>query len=225
MSFILDALKKAESERSRSAGPVLMDVRIAPARQRLPAWAWIIGGVLLANLLLLGWVLLRQPVAITPSVAAQPQQAVAPVAAPVSVAPAPVPGSIASPPAVEPVLTAPVAAMPPAPAPAPAPTQAPAPAAAAEVTPPVAATSFPPLPRIDNLPTAQDLAAQGVPLPALQLILHVYDETPVNRYVLLNSRRLREGDEVADGVRVETIVPRGVVFSLRGQRFVLLTGS
>ena len=38
MSFILDALKKAESERTRSAGPVLMDVRIAQSRQRRRAY-------------------------------------------------------------------------------------------------------------------------------------------------------------------------------------------
>ena len=50
MSFILDALKKAESERNRASGPVLVDVRIAPPRRRLPAWAWAMGAVLLANL-------------------------------------------------------------------------------------------------------------------------------------------------------------------------------
>ena len=61
MSFILDALKKSESERNRKSGPVLMDMRIARPRRRLPAWVWIIAAVLLANLLLLGYVLLRGP--------------------------------------------------------------------------------------------------------------------------------------------------------------------
>jgi general secretion pathway protein B len=62
-------------------------------------------------------------------------------------------------------------------------------------------------------------------LPALQLNLHVYDPVPANRYVLLNARRLREGDEVAAGVRVEAITPGGVVLDFRGRRFVLLAGG
>jgi general secretion pathway protein B len=93
------------------------------------------------------------------------------------------------------------------------------------VQPPAPTPSRPILPRIDNLPTAQDLVAQGVSLPALTLNLHVYDEVPANRYVLLNSRRLREGDEVADGIRIETIVPGGVVFNTGGRRFVVLAGG
>ena len=91
---------------------------------------------------------------------------------------------------------------------------------------PVARPSALPLqPRIDNLPTAQDLVAQGVALPPLQLLLLAYDDVPANRYVLLNARRLREGDEVADGVRVESIVPRGVVLNANGRRFVLFAGN
>lgn len=53
MSFILDALKKSESERHRQSGPVLMDVRIAAPRRRIPTWAWVIAAVLLVNLAVL----------------------------------------------------------------------------------------------------------------------------------------------------------------------------
>src|SRR5262245_25323258 len=80
MSFILDALKKAESERSRAWGPVLVDVRIAPPRRRLPAWAWALGGVLLANLAVLAWLVLRKP-AVT-EVAAVPAAVAAPATLP-----------------------------------------------------------------------------------------------------------------------------------------------
>src|SRR6187402_640028 len=61
MSFILDALKKSESERHRNSGPVLMDVRIAPPRRRLPAWAWVIIAVLVANFMVLAWLLWLSP--------------------------------------------------------------------------------------------------------------------------------------------------------------------
>jgi general secretion pathway protein B len=186
MSFILDALKKAESERSRNSGPVLMEARLARARQRLPGWAWVLGGILLANLLVLAWSLLR-------------------------------------PPAELPVVAAPATNVPPAmpAAPAPsttiAPVQVPLPAAAG--TP-----SAPALPDI-GIPTLQDLLAAAVPLPPLQLNLHVYDAAPANRYVLLNAKRVREGDEVTDGIRVEQITPRGVVLDFRGRRFLMLAGS
>jgi general secretion pathway protein B len=226
MSFILDALKKAESERSRNAGPVLMDVRIAPPRQRLPAWAWILGGVLVANLLGLAWMLLRKPAtapAAVPAVAAVTQPLVPPPAAPVAASPQQAP-------AVEPAPVPPVVSPPSSPAPALPPTppvaSPPEPSTAAIPPPPVApAPAYPPSPRIDNLPTAQDLVAQGVSLPNLQMNLHVYDAVPANRYVLLNARRLREGDEVADGIRVESITPGGVVLNLRGRRFVVLAGG
>ena len=59
MSFILDALKKSESERNRQSGPVLLEVRVAPPRSRLPAWAIVLGIARLANALVLGYLLLR----------------------------------------------------------------------------------------------------------------------------------------------------------------------
>jgi general secretion pathway protein B len=188
MSFILDALKKAESERSRQSGPVLMDARTARARQRLPVWAWVLGGVLLANLLVLAWILLRKP----------------PIAPPVAATPAP----------VTPTPVAPVAPVAPATA-----------APAAIVAPLVPSPGTLDQQNTDNLPTMQDLLASGTALPALQLNLHVYDEAPANRYVLLNSKRVREGDEVTEGLRVEAVTPRGVVMSYRGRRFLMPAGG
>jgi hypothetical protein len=76
-----------------------------------------------------------------------------------------------------------------------------------------------------QLPSVQDLAAAGVTLPALQLNLHVYDANPVNRYVLLNSARLHEGDFTAEGIKVERITPTGVILESRGRRFVLNAGG
>ncbi|MEO6080974.1 MAG: general secretion pathway protein GspB [Steroidobacteraceae bacterium] len=231
MSFILDALKKAESERSRHSGPVLMDVRVRARRQRLPVWAWVLGCVLLANLLMLVWLLLKPdatpPAVVAPTPAAAPSAgAPSPVAAPLQAAPPPIlpppalPLSLpaAPPPAAQPVAEpASVTAAPPTlPAGLPAPTTAP-------ITRPVAAAPAPT--GADNLPTMQDLVNNGVALPTLRMSLHVYDELPGNRYVLLNSRRLREGDELPDGVKVERITPRGVVLDVGGRRFLLVAGG
>ncbi len=204
MSFILDALKKAESERSRQSGPVLMDVRVAPPRRRLPGWAWVLGAVLLANLLVLAWLLLRRPA---------PQAATAPAAPALSA-----PAVAATPPAVTPQVAAAPAYAVPAPAlAAPAQTDLPPP------LPPMAAA--PEVVDVENLPTYQELVGAGISLPALALNLHVYDVNPANRYVLLNSLRLREGDSTPDGIKLETITARGAVLNQRGRRFLLTAGG
>jgi general secretion pathway protein B len=213
MSFILDALKKSESERHRHSGPVLMDLRIAPPRRRLPIWAWVIAGVLLVNLLLLVWVLWLAP---DHHAAAPASAAVAPTAAPqIVAAPAVVPP--AAPQTAAPQVAAPVVSAAPLPETLPPiATAVPQPAVAA--TPPPANTSV-----IDttNLPRVQDLIAAGTGLPPLRLSLHVFDAAPANRYVLLNGTRLREGEFTPEGVKVLQIAPAGVVLEWRGRRMFL----
>ena len=97
MSFILDALKKAESERNRQTGPVLMDVRIAPPRRRLPAWAVVIGLVLVANLGILAWLLLHKQTPV-------PETATVPPTVEVPATPAPAPAPAVMAPAVAPAV-------------------------------------------------------------------------------------------------------------------------
>ena len=63
MSFILDALKKSESERQRQSGPALFEVKVAPRRTRLPLWALALALLLAVNLAILAWMLLRHPAA------------------------------------------------------------------------------------------------------------------------------------------------------------------
>lgn len=112
MSFILDALKKAESERNRQSGPVLMNARLAPPRRHLPAWSWALGVVLLGNLAFLGWLLLRP--ASAPDTA---DQALPAVAAPAeSTTTTPPPPSATAPPAST-VQADATATLPPAPPP------------------------------------------------------------------------------------------------------------
>ena len=59
MSFILDALKKSENDRQRQNGPALFEVRVAPPRTRLPLWAIAIAVLLVVNLGVVMWMLLR----------------------------------------------------------------------------------------------------------------------------------------------------------------------
>lgn len=219
MSFILDALKKSESERNRHAGPVLMDVRVAPPRRRLPTWAWVIGVVLAANLAILGYLLWRAPAGAPAS------------AAPTAATPAPAPAPTAGP-AVSPATTAPTAPAVPTVVAAAAPSPDDLPATPPAITPPAAgsavavpAVAAPAPPDLAGLPSAQDLQAAGVALPELRLNWHVYDANAANRYVLLNASRLHEGESTPEGVAVEAITTAGVVLSWHGRRFFLSAGG
>ena len=60
MSFILDALKKSESERQRQTGPALFEVKVAPPRARLPVWAMALIGLLVVNAGIVAWLMLRE---------------------------------------------------------------------------------------------------------------------------------------------------------------------
>jgi len=212
MSFILDALKKSESERHRQSGPVLMDVRIAAPRRRIPSWAWVIAAVLVVNLALLAWVLWLSPAHRGNVVAPAAVATVTPPAAPAAAIPAaPAPAASAAPATT---------LAPPAVAQFPAQTPAPQPSQAATYVPAPATQDI----DVSTLPKVADMVASGLALPEMQLSWHVYDAAPQSRYVRLNGARLREGDATADGVRVVAIAPTGVVLEWRGRRMFLGAG-
>ena len=58
-------------------------------------------------------------------------------------------------------------------------------------------------------------------LPPLKLSMHVYAEDPVQRFVILDGRRLGEGAALAEGVFVQSIRRDGLVVSVRGQAYWL----
>ena len=90
MSFILDALKKSESDRQRQSGPSLFEVKVAPPRRKLPVWAVAIAVLLGINIIVISWMLLRHPAA---PPAQQAAAGTAPAAAPPSARPNPAAGS------------------------------------------------------------------------------------------------------------------------------------
>jgi hypothetical protein len=77
MSFILDALKKSETDRQRQNGPALFEVRVAPPRNGLPLWAIGLAVLLAVNLVIVAWVLLRRPASAEVAGAAPTGQAAA----------------------------------------------------------------------------------------------------------------------------------------------------
>lgn len=234
MSFILDALKKSESDRQRQGGPALFEVKIAPPRHALPPWAVAIAVLLVANLGVVAWFMLRHaaaPASGEASVASASARAPAPAAAePAPQALAAVVAAPAAAPAARTVISAPT----PAPAPAPPPAAARSAAADATAEPASNPDDFAPaaepppsggLGRVKRgttgVPLYQQLAATpGTQLPQLRLDLHAYAEHPGDRWVLINMHKLREGESL-EGVHVDRITPEGAVLSYQGSQFLL----
>lgn len=235
MSFILDALKKSESERQRQNGPALYEVKVAPPRTRLPPWAIAIAALLVVNLGIVMWMLLRHSAHGSEPAPASAASVVAPPAAPVPapVAAAPPSAAVVAPPAAAttqvtpPPLSAdaPPAAAAAAPGSSRAPANDPNPsdyAPAEETAPAGTLSTHVRRGTIEGVPLYQDAAATpGTQIPQLRLDLHVFALRPQDRFVMINMHKLREGDSTAEGVHVDSITPEGALLSYNGQRFLL----
>jgi len=227
MSYILEALKKAEHQREIGQVPRI-DSEHEPAATGLSSrWGIIVVLVLLVNagvLLVLFWpgssTDLPEPVATLPH--SSPGTRVNPrpdtrhseyagvVQEPVvsrgvrlrPVASPPIrtvpPPHIAPPQASRHVGVMPAA--PPANSPAPAPVQH--------------ARDLPEWPRV---PTHIFQQLHG----NLRLDVHVYSEQPRDRFVLINLQKYHEGEQLQEGPVVDEITAEGVVLSLQGQQFLV----
>ncbi|MGC4076796.1 MAG: general secretion pathway protein GspB [Rubrivivax sp.] len=218
MSYILDALRRADAERERGAVPGLHSQPAAPAPaapspvpQRGP---WIVVAAALAVVALGGavWWSAQRPAAPAVVVAQAPAPA-APATPRVDRPPPPAAAASAEveavprvgPPRIVPPRTATTEAparRSPAATPTPAPAM-PATAAGAERVIP-----------IDQLP-----AEQRRSLPQLAIGGAIYSDQPAARMLLVGGQLLHEGDTAAAGVTLERIGPRSAVLRWRELRY------
>ena len=241
MSYILDALKRAESERNRGQIPGLHAqpmARVALDREeRAPVWKTLVFAVIAALVLgALAWWWLSSdgpapaalppqtaPLAASPSTPAAPANPPAWVNAPTSVVAAAEPVvSVASkpaprrnpPPAIKSVATPVNAAAPArmASVPTPAPrSQTAAPAPAAS------ASGSTPEPRVLAM---SELPADVISsLPTLVVSGASYSDQPASRMVIINGALYREGDRLTSELTLQRIALRSAVLSFRGYRF------
>ncbi len=222
MSFILDALRKSDAERQRTAAPGLADVRYAGRRVRQSIWVPILAAILAANVVLMGvqWFgragarpetaasvpAASGPAAETPAAAAAPAPAIRPLAREAEFG-----EPLLEPDADVEFRPEPqaVAEAPPVPLP-----QPPAPAVAPATPSRILAGN--------DLPTAEELIGTGaLSMPLLNLDLHVYSAKPGSRFVVIGSRKYKEGGQLSEGPTVESITPDGVILAYQGRRFTL----
>jgi general secretion pathway protein B len=226
MSYILDALRRADAERDRGAVPSLHSQQfgsLSNEEEAAPHSRLMIGIIAVLALALagvLGWVLFAGSDSAPKTVASG---AVAPAPLPVAVAPAPVaPPAPLPTPSAPPVAAAPAKAVAasvpaaatkrPAPRPAVRPEAAPAETAAASS----AASSA----GAERVYAQADLPeAIRRDLPKLAFGGASYSSDKASRLVFLNGQVFHEGDTVVSGVVVRQIRQKGAVLSFKGYRY------
>jgi general secretion pathway protein B len=204
MSFILDALKKSETERQRQNAPGFASVPEATDPPRAPRWLWVLGSLLAINLVVLLGVMLRpdlRPGTERPAVDTQ------------SEAPAERDATFSQ------MVEEAKKKQPKSPGDTP---EGPAESAGSEVETDLAPPSTAPEKVARTYSTFSELRADGtLVLPDLHLDIHVYSEQPAERFVFVNMNKYREHARLAEGPMVKEITPEGVILSHVGNDFLL----
>jgi general secretion pathway protein B len=212
MSFILDALRKSESERQRNQKPGLATVQSQNKRKGSGFWIPLVALLIGINLalVLVMWVLgnsdsptdtsvklERSPVTTVPT-ASQPSP---PVTRPAkdTTRLASQQTTVSQPP--EPVATS----------------------RSAEVISAAKPANKPYTETPDSiLPTMEELVLQNlISLPPLRIDIHVYSQKPTERFVFINMSRYNEGETLSEGPRLMSISENGVVLRHQGQDFIV----
>ncbi len=220
MSYILDALRKAEQERHLGQAPTLTTASpLAEPTQNRRFWYGVTVLALGLNALLLAFFLGRfqpvpQPASVAAPLAAVPAATPAPRSAPSTSAASEKDGT----PAVsskEPVGQT-VESEPARPIVAPASRekhQKPAwPIVPGSVT-------IAPVPELAPPEPLSPADRRG--MPALNLDIHIYSADPDKRFVVINGRHYREGERLSEGPVLESVVRDGAILRQDGRRFQL----
>jgi len=239
MSYILDALKRADAERERGAVPGLHARQvIAPASQAAYSVQHRVGMTVAATLALAGiaatslWIW-QTPDASVRLAAVEPAAAKPPAPAPLA-QPAPTPtttpAAAALPSAPQSVPAVPRAALSSLPTVVPAASRL-----ASRPAVPAHAVAVQPQPRSQPDPAAKAAASQAAlsavrflsdlpedmrrQIPPLTITGLVYSKNPDKRLLLVNNQVLLQGSLAAPGVTLEEIQAKSSVFNFRGTRF------
>ncbi|MBV6320104.1 general secretion pathway protein GspB [Duganella violaceipulchra] len=220
MSYILEALKKAQAERQLGSAPTLhaptlhgADGQSAGGALKKPVvLALLAMGVAIAVLLALVLRPAQQAAAPVGVVGVAPVAAAAPA---VVAAPAPVPAAAPSAdiPPLAAALPPPMATVTPAPRPHPAPE----PVAAALVAEKAAKPAVAQEEAVQNLRDLPEPIQRSIPHIAVGG--YIYSKNPADRLLLIDKILRHEGEEVAPGLILDKLQPREAVFNFKGYRY------
>jgi general secretion pathway protein B len=221
VSFILEALRKSESDRQRLGNVAMADLPIARRQRGQPWWVFALSGLLLVNLVVLSIVLMRDKstqsndALVTTSVTASTPTAATTITPPPQRAPAPTPlatnNALQEAAAQIDYETVPRDELE---------------LANAGVSVPDGPTLVRPSSALRGDATAGMSAddrdiANAQASRELRVDLHVFSNKPSERFVLINMRRYTEGEQLPNGATVEQITPSGVVLHQNGTRYQL----
>lgn len=209
MSFILDALKKSETDRQQQGTAEFTGIPTSPSSSSVPRWLWVVGLLLAINLIVLIGLLLRPDTAL-------PRQT------PVSSGNTAVVSAIED--SSKPSFAEQVAIA----RQNPPDRQTELPATGMEnvarvsVKPVLISQNPSAVPAGEVYPTLQEVRVSGsIDLPELHLDIHVFSPEPDDRFVFINMSKLREGENLSEGPIVSEITPDGVLLRHQGQLFLL----
>jgi general secretion pathway protein B len=228
MSYILEALKKAEQERDIGAVPNLTTPHeVKPPKTHSYRWLWVVVALLSVNVVLVVLLLkdrgaevaltaqapLERRASLEDDQSAQPVQQ----AGEATISEAPVPEETVLP-KNERVLSAGELVVLPEPADLQNSRALSLPGEELDERTDAKATAK----DISQLPSWYELPQEfrnRLDLPRLDL--HVYSEEPQNRFILVNLKKYREGETLESGLVLEEILPDGMVMSYQGERFLV----
>lgn len=208
MSYILEALKKAEAERNTGGipnpaiAPSVLRSAALPGTSRHIPWSWLALATAAGALVAAIWL---RPAA-RPETAAVPAVPAAPAVAAVETAPAPSVTALPEGPADAVHESAPVKQE--------AHEEKPAKTKNARKATVKKTPATEPIATLAELPGA--IQQQ---IPALKVGGYIYSANQADRSVLINGRLLREGDEVAPGLILEQMQRNGMVLSYKGYHY------
>lgn len=217
MSYILDALKRADAERGLTAGAATTDAPSQSHEPRPPAPWWRSGvGVLalaavlsgLAGLAVLRWPATKVATTVESAPPPPPPSVPMPVSPPAPEPPPPVVADAQGRPVPILLPERPKAAQPAAPAPAPAVPRQPAPS-----------PKPPPPARPAATPSAPVATAAPASAPPVKVTGATYSDNPAHRMLIVNGKIVLEGQDIEPGLKLEVITPHSAVLNHQGSRY------
>lgn len=197
MSLILEALKKSEQQRQREKAPSLQSIHqsvgVAPKKSAQPWWVLALF-IVICNFAFFGYWFWRQQNVTAPTAQAVPATTAAqPVARENNSTQPETAVQNSAPQNSQPEFT--------------------------QISPRGMASASVPAEsaqRIEEINELPDSVRNN--LPAMTFSFHVYSETPEQRTIIINDRRVREGEEVSPGLKLQTITQDGVVLLFEQHR-------